>query len=140
MDLAELEENLALFDDWMERYQYIIALGGQLPALSDAYKTDEYKVRGCISQVWLKSTVVDGPPRTLTFDGDSDSAIVKGLVAILRIVLSGQEPREILQTDLRAIFARVGLEQHLSPNRRNGFFSMVERVQREAAAIEGSSV
>ena len=130
MDADELEKRLTFFDDWTDRYQYIIALGRKLPALDETYKTDLYKVRGCISQVWLKSNIVEGSPTTLEFKGDSDSAIVKGLIAILHICLSGRPPQEILDEDLEGLFQRIGLEQHLSPNRRNGFFSMVEELTR----------
>ena len=130
MDADELEKRLTFFDDWTDRYQYIIALGRKLPALDETYKTDLYKVRGCISQVWLKSDLVEGSPTTLEFKGDSDSAIVKGLIAILHICLSGRPPQEILDEDLEGLFQRIGLEQHLSPNRRNGFFSMVEELTR----------
>ena len=137
MDAAELETRLAFFDDWTDRYQYIIGLGRKLPELDAAYKTDQYKVRGCISQVWLKSELLDGAPRTLAFRGDSDSAIVKGLIAILHTCLSGRTPREILDEDIEGLFKRIGLEQHLSPNRRNGFFSMVEELTRCAAVAEG---
>ena len=136
MDAAELETRLTFFDDWTDRYQYIIGLGRKLPELDPAYKTDNYKVRGCISQVWLKSEIVSGPPKTLVFAGDSDSAIVKGLIAILHTCLSGRTPREILDEDLEGLFGRLGLEQHLSPNRRNGFFSMVEELTRHAAVAE----
>ena len=137
MDAAELETRLTFFDDWTDRYQYIIALGRKLPELDEAYKTDEYKVRGCISQVWLKSELTEGSPTTLVFKGDSDSAIVKGLIAVLHTCLSGRTPREILDEDVEGFFRRIGLEQHLSPNRRNGFFSMVEELTRCAAIAEG---
>ena len=136
MDAAELETRLTFFDDWTDRYQYIIALGRKLPELEERYKTDEYKVRGCMSQVWLKSEVVQGEEQTLEFRGDSDSAIVKGLIAVLHICLSGRTPKAILAEDLEGLFQRVGLEQHLSPNRRNGFFSMVEELTRSAAVAD----
>lgn len=136
MDAAELETRLTFFDDWTDRYQYIIALGRKLPELDAAYKTDDYKVRGCMSQVWLKSEIIEGDPSTLEFRGDSDSAIVKGLIAILHICLSGKTPRAILGEDLEGLFKRIGLEQHLSPNRRNGFFSMVEELTRSAAVAD----
>lgn len=142
MDAAELETRLTFFDDWTDRYQYIIALGRKLPELDAQYKTDDYKVRGCMSQVWLRSEIVDADPRVLEFRGDSDSAIVKGLIAILHICLSGRTPQAILAEDLEGLFKRIGLEQHLSPNRRNGFFSMVEELTRSAAiadAAEGAS-
>lgn len=133
MDAAELETRLTFFDDWTDRYQYIIALGRKLPELDPLYKTDDYKVRGCMSQVWLRSVIVDSTPTTLEFLGDSDSAIVKGLIAILHICLSGRTPQAILDEDLESLFQRIGLDQHLSPNRRNGFFSMVEDLTRSAA-------
>ncbi|MGB0591480.1 MAG: SufE family protein [Myxococcota bacterium] len=136
MDAAELETRLTFFDDWTDRYQYIIALGRKLPELEEAYKTDTYKVRGCMSQVWLKSEIIDGETPTIEFRGDSDSAIVKGLIAILHICLSGRTPRAILDEDLEGLFQRIGLEQHLSPNRRNGFFSMVEELTRSAAVAD----
>jgi len=138
VDASELETRLTFFDDWTDRYQYIIALGRKLPELDPQYKDDVHKVRGCISQVWLRSEVVEGPPPTITFRGDSDSAIVKGLIAILHICLSGRTPREILDEDLEGFFQRIGLEQHLSPNRRNGFFSMVEELTRCAAVVEAT--
>jgi cysteine desulfuration protein SufE len=133
LDAAELETRLTFFDDWTDRYQYIIALGRKLPELDPLYKTDDYKVRGCMSQVWLRSVIVDSTPTTLEFRGDSDSAIVKGLIAILHICLSGRTPQAILDEDLESLFQRIGLDQHLSPNRRNGFFSMVEDLTRSAA-------
>jgi cysteine desulfuration protein SufE len=136
LDAAELERRLTFFDDWTDRYQYIIALGRKLPELDDAYKTDDYKVRGCLSQVWLRCEITEHSPPTIEFRGDSDSAIVKGLIAILHISLSGRTPRAILDEDLESFFQRLGLEQHLSPNRRNGFFSMVEELTRSAAIAE----
>ena len=135
MNTEELVENLELFDDWSDRYEYIIGLGRKLPPLPDDFRTDTYKVRGCISQVWLKSEVVEDSPRRLEFLGDSDSAIVKGLFAILRVIYSGRTAAEILAVDLDAVFAQLGLEQHISPNRRNGFFSMVEEIKKSAAVV-----
>ena len=106
-----------------------------LEILDDADRSETNKVEGCISQVWLKSQVEkNGSPR-LHFTGDSDSAIVKGLVAILRVVYSGKTADEILAVDLESVFRDLGLEQHLSPNRRNGFFSMVEQIRREARIL-----
>ncbi len=131
MGAAELLEDLDLFDDWVERYQYIIDLGKKLPPLPEADHTDANKVRGCMSQVWLTHSF-DGA--ALTFQGDSDAAIVKGLIALLFEVYSGQAPADILAFDLPAFFEQLGLSEHLSPNRRNGFFSMVERIRAAAAA------
>ena len=98
--------------------------------MSDADKNDLTKVEGCMSQVWLK-TKTDG--EVLSFIGESDAHIVRGLIAVLRIILSGKTKEEIRQTDVEAVFKQLGLESHLSPTRRNGFFAMVERIKSEAA-------
>jgi cysteine desulfuration protein SufE len=138
MNAAELEDNLGLFENWEERYQYVIALGAKLPPYPEEFRDDHHKVEGCISQVWLRPEVIEGTPRRVEFHGDSDSAIVKGLFAILRVLYSGSTPDEILAVDLEDFFRRVGLEQHLSPNRRNGFFSMVEEIRRTALVLQKS--
>lgn len=137
MDFAELESNLLFFEDWADRYQYIIGLGAKLPPLDDQYRTDTYKVEGCLSQVWLHTEITDD--RRLLFNADSDSAIVKGLFAILRILFSDKTADEILAVDLDQAFAQIGLEQHLSPNRRNGFFSMIEEMRRAAVVVKATS-
>lgn len=140
MDFSELEANLLLFDDWSDRYQYIIGLGAKLPPLDERYRTDAHKVEGCMSQVWLQSEIVeeDGQKR-LRFNADSDSSIVKGLFAILRILYSEKTAEEILAVDLEEAFRRIGLDQHLSPNRRNGFYSMIEEMRRAATVVKATS-
>lgn len=130
----DIEDRLMAFgDDWMEKYQYIMGLGERLPVLPEEFKTDKYKVDGCISQVWLKMDVQDDT--VMTFTGDSDSAIVKGLVAILRELLSERSGNEIVKEDVEGFFQRVGLEEHISMNRRNGFFSMVRDIKKAAAVL-----
>jgi len=130
----DIETRLMAFgDDWMEKYQYIMALGERLPQLPEEYKTDDYKVEGCISQVWLKMDVSENT--VLSFTGDSDSAIVKGLVAILRELLNDRSGKEIINEDVEAFFQRIGLEEHISMNRRNGFFSMVRDIKKAAAVL-----
>jgi cysteine desulfuration protein SufE len=129
LTLAEIAENFELFDDWEERYRYIIDLGRALPPLPEQYKTDDFKVRGCISQVWVVCDRHEAQPARLTFKADSDAAIVKGLVAILLALYSGKTAAEILAIDIHDVFKRLNLEQHISPNRRNGFFAMVERIR-----------
>ena len=136
MDFSELEANLLLFEDWTDRYQYIIGLGAKLPALDEQYHTDTYKVEGCLSQVWLHSEIVDD--RRLRFNADSDSSIVKGLFAILRILFSDKTADEILAVDLDQTFAQIGLDQHLTPNRRNGFYSMIEEMRRAALVVKAT--
>lgn len=128
--IDELVDNFALFDDWEERYRYLIDLGGQLPPMDEALKTPASKVQGCMSQVWMVAGW-DEQGR-LTLLADSDAQIVRGLIAVLVAAFSGQTREGILKTDIDAVFKKLGLDQHLSPNRRNGFYSMVERVQQFA--------
>ena len=137
MDTIEhLVEDFELLDEWEDRYRYVIELGKELPELSDAQRTAENKVQGCVSQVWLETTVdrsaADSP--VMTFVGDSDAHIVRGLIAILFRMFSGQSARAILETDALAVFQRIGLDDHLTPQRSNGLRSMVERIRRDAEA------
>jgi cysteine desulfuration protein SufE len=127
MTIDELIENFELFDEWEDRYRYLIDLGREMPPLDDAYKVDAFKVEGCMSQVWLVPSPAESG--VLRFRADSDSAIVKGLVAVLLILYSGRTAREILDTDIEGVFARIGLDQQISPNRRNGFYAMVETIR-----------
>ncbi len=129
--LAELKDEFDLLGDWEERYRYVIELGRELAPLSDAERTDPYKVRGCASQVWL----VTEPQRdgALKFRGDSDAHIVRGLIAILLRLYSGRTPAEILGFDAKAAFDKLGLTGAISAQRSNGLFSMNERIRRDAA-------
>jgi len=127
MNIKELVDNFSLLDDWEDRYKYLIDLGDALPDMPEALKTETSKVRGCMSQVWMVLGW-DGDGR-LTMLADSDAQIVRGLIAVLRTVFAGKTADEIAGIDIEAEFAQLGLDQHLSPNRRNGFFSMVERVK-----------
>lgn len=128
--LEELSDNFSLFDDWEDRYRYLIDLGRDLPHLGEAYKTDEYLVRGCTSRVWLVPHI-EGD--RLTFEADSDAHIVRGLIALLMVAFHGKTLEQIRQTDIEKTFREIGLDQHLSPNRRNGFYAMVERIKLLAA-------
>ncbi len=134
--IDDIVEDFALLDDWDDRYRYVIELGRALPPLPDSAHTDANKVQGCASQVWLISHVApDGPQGpVLTFEGDSDAHIVRGLVAILIALYSGKGAREILATDALDLFNRIGLRENLTPQRSNGLRSMVERVRAEANA------
>lgn len=134
MAFDELADNFELFDDWEDRYRYIIDLGKKLPPLPDAFKTDATKVRGCMSQVWLVHARLPGEDHRFAFAADSDAHIVRGLIAVLITLYSGKSAAEIAEIDAEAAFARLGLDQHLSPSRRNGLFSMVGRIQALAAA------
>lgn len=134
--IDELAENFSLFDEWEDKYGYIVDLGRQMDALPDAEKGEETKVHGCMSQVWIKPEVEDGPPPRLHFRGDSDAHIVKGLIAILLKVYSGRTPREILDVDPKEMMSRLELENHISPNRRNGLVSMIETIRGYAARLK----
>ena len=132
----ELIEDFALLDDWEDRYRYIIELGRGLSPLSQDEYSDVYKVKGCTSQVWLVPEVIEATPPRFQFRGDSDAHIVKGLVALIVGLYSGKTAEEMMALDIRAVFDQLGLAEHLSPNRRNGFFAMVDRIQDLAAASE----
>lgn len=132
MQVDELIENFEFLGDWEERYRYIIELGRKLPPMPAEDHNETTKVRGCMSQVWLSHRVEAGPPLRLEFVGDSDAHIVKGLIALLFLLLSGKTPQEILDTDVNGVFERLGLEAHISMNRRNGFYAMVERIRQTA--------
>ncbi|MBL8771461.1 MAG: SufE family protein [Phenylobacterium sp.] len=128
--LSELADEFDLLGDWEERYRYVIEMGRDLAPLSDAERSDETKVRGCASQVWLVTEPqADG---TLRFRGDSDAHIVRGLIAILLRLYSGRSASEILAFDARAAFDKLGLSGALSSQRSNGLASMVARIRRDA--------
>lgn len=134
MDIDELSDTFEMLGDWEERYRYLIELGRKLPTMPESEHDEAHKVRGCMSQVWLAATEKEGPPTTLEFRGDSDAHIVKGLIALLLKLTSGKTPQEILDLDIGSAFTRLGLENHISMNRRNGFYSMVERIKQMAVA------
>lgn len=127
MTINAIAEDFAALDDWEDRYKYLIDLGNSLPVMDDSLKTEASKVRGCMSQVWMVLGW-DGQGR-LTLLADSDAQIVKGLIAILQALFAGKTAVEISGIDVEKTFRDLGLEGHISPNRRNGFFSMVEVVR-----------
>lgn len=136
MRLSDIRDDFSLLDDWEDRYRYVIELGRKLPAFPDAARTEANKVRGCASQVWLVSHVApDG--ETITFEGDSDAHIVRGLVAVLFAIYDGMSPAEILATDAQAIFTELGLAEHLTQQRSNGLASMVARIRKDASDALG---
>ncbi|MCC7304624.1 MAG: SufE family protein [Alphaproteobacteria bacterium] len=128
--LEKLAENFALFDDWEGRYRYLIDLGRGLPAMDEALKTDETLVRGCTSRVWLVAQTKDG---TFHFTADSDAHIVRGLIALLVAAYQDKPVSEVSKINIEETFRAIGLEEHLSPNRRSGFYAMVERIRQLAA-------
>lgn len=128
-------EDLSFLDDWEDRYRYIIELGRSLPPLPDAARIDANKVRGCASQVWLDTHVNDetSPDPVMTFAGDSDAHIVRGLVALAIALYSGKRASEVAATDAVELFGRLGMKEHLSAQRSNGFRSLVDMMRNEAA-------
>jgi cysteine desulfuration protein SufE len=142
MSIDEIIENFDLLEEWDDRYRYLIELGRALPPLPETARTDANKVQGCASQVWLATSIkpngASGP--VLDFEGDSDAHIVRGLIAVLFALFSGKGAKDILSTDAVALFQKLGLREHLTPQRSNGFRSMVERIRRDANAALSVSV
>lgn len=129
MDLNELIENFEFFDSWEEKYQYVIDLGRNLEKLPEEYKTDDWKVQGCQSQVWLVPEVNNG---VFHFKGDSDAILVKGIIAVVFLIYNDKSAEEIKSIEVFKIFAKLGLEENLTPSRRNGMMSMVQKIRQYA--------
>jgi cysteine desulfuration protein SufE len=129
--IDEIVENFAFFDDWEDRYRYVIDLGRELQPLPDGLKTEANIVHGCQSQVWIAHELVEG---RLHFRLDSDALIVRGLIAILLAAFDGHTPEEILRYDVDGLFERLDLLRHLSPTRGNGLAALVRRIRDIAAA------
>jgi len=135
MSIEQIIDDFGILDSWDDRYRYVIELGRALPEFPDAARTDRNKVQGCASQVWFVSetqAAKNGGGPVIELKGDSDAHIVKGLIAILFALYSGQPAKKILDTDAIALFNRLGLGEHLTPQRSNGFRSMVERIRADA--------
>lgn len=132
--VTEIADEFAFFTDWEERYAHMLDLGKALAPLSAAERNDETKVRGCASQVWLVSETKPDEPGKLFFRGDSDAHLVRGIIAVLLRIFSGRTPADIASADPQAIFARLGLSDALTPQRSNGAYAMMQRMQRDAAS------
>ena len=133
MTIDEIRDNFALLEDWDDRYRYVIELGRTLEPMPEAEHSASNKVQGCASQVWLSRRIDrTGSEPVLTYLGDSDAHIVRGLIAILLTLYSGRTPRDILATDAPAVFDELGFREHLTPQRSNGLRSMVERIRSDA--------
>ncbi|AOW18264.1 Fe-S metabolism protein SufE [Polaribacter vadi] len=134
MTIKEIQEEIidefSMFDDWMERYEYIIELGKSLPIINDEYKLDENLIKGCQSKVWLFSELEND---TVKYTADSDAILTKGIAALLLRVYSGQKPADILTAETKFI-DEIGLKEHLSPTRANGLVSMVKQIKMYAIA------
>lgn len=126
----EIVEEFELFDNWEDKYEYIIDMGKKLPLLDDAHKKDEHRIRGCQSTVWMVSELRDGK---IFYQADSDAVIVKGLISMLIRVLSGQTPQDIIQADLGFI-DRIGMTSHLAQTRSNGLRAMIKQMKLDATA------
>jgi cysteine desulfuration protein SufE len=134
MSIDTIIEDFEFLDDWEDRYRYVIELGKALEPLPESERTDVNKVNGCVSQVWLYSEIDQSNPKFphLKFVGDSDAHIVRGLIAILFAIFSKRSAEEIMKIDPVDTFTRLGLKEHLTPQRSNGLFSMVDRIKRDA--------
>ena len=128
----EIAEEFSLFDDWMQRYEYMIELGKSLPIIDPEYKTDDNIIKGCQSKVWVHADLED---KKLVFTADSDAIITKGIIAILIRVFSNQHPDAILDADTSFI-DKIGLKEHLSPTRANGLVSMIKQLKMYAIAFK----
>ena len=136
MTIKEIQEEIidefSMFDDWMERYEYIIELGKSLPLINDAYKLESNLISGCQSKVWLHSEIEND---TINFTADSDAILTKGIVALLLRVFNNQKPSDILSADLYFV-DEIGLKEHLSPTRANGLVSMIKQIKLYALAFQ----
>ncbi|GIM54349.1 Fe-S metabolism protein SufE [Capnocytophaga cynodegmi] len=128
----EIVEEFSFFDDWMQRYEYLIELGKSLPLIDDTYKTDDYTIKGCQSKVWLFANLENGK---VVYTADSDAIITKGIVALLIRVFSNQKPEDIVKANT-AFIDQIGLKEHLSPTRANGLVSMIEQMKQYALVYQ----
>lgn len=131
----EIIDEFSMFDDWEERYQYVIDLGNSLPLVNEQYKTEDNIIKGCQSKVWLHGEQNDG---SIVFTADSDAILTKGIIAILIRVFSNQKPADILEADTKFI-DEIGLKEHLSPTRANGLVSMIKQIKMYALAFSAKS-
>ncbi len=127
----EIVDEFSMFDDWMQRYEYIIELGKKLPLIKEEYKTEDNLIKGCQSKVWLKGEQIDDK---IVFTADSDAILTKGIIAILIRVFSNQKPSDIIDADMDFI-DEIGLKEHLSPTRANGLVSMIKNIKMYALAF-----
>lgn len=127
----EIVEEFSIYDDWMDKYQYIIDMGKELPLIDEKYKTEENLIKGCQSQVWFHADFQNGK---VVFTADSDAVITKGLASLMIRVFSNQPPKDIVNADLD-FMDKIGLRQHLSPTRANGLLSMIKQIKYYAVAF-----
>lgn len=135
ISLDDIADVFELLGDWEQRYAYLVELGEKLPKMPEKYRTDEYKVKGCMSQVWVHACPDSRDPRVVYFCGDCDTAIIKGVLALLIQLASGRPIETIEQLDVDEFFERLGLDEHLSPNRHVGVYGIVELMKQQARAL-----
>lgn len=130
--IETIRDDFTLLDDWEDKYRYVIELGEQLPPFPDSARDDGHRVQGCVSRVWLIAEVDEGADPQIHLQGDSDAHIVRGLVAIMLALYSGQRASEIEAIDAEETLRALGLDEHLTPQRANGLRSMIKRIKQEA--------
>ena len=135
----EVLENFELLDDWEARYAYLVELGEALPPLDDAYRTEDNRVHGCVSKVWVRAVADPDDPTRLRYVGDCDTAIIKGVLALLIELMSGHTPEEIAALDIDGLFDELKLGENLSPNRHFGIYAVVDRMKKQASGEETSA-
>jgi len=139
-NIDDLIADFSFLDDWEDRYMHVIELGKNLAPLKGAERNDQTKVKGCVSQVWLVQDVSDAKPPVITYRGDSDAHIVKGLVAIVLTIFSGRTAKDIVDIDAARILAKLGLAEHLTPQRSNGLHAMIARIRQDARNFDCSKL
>lgn len=140
--MASLDDIVDIFEllgDWDQRYQYLMELGEQLPAMPEVLKTEDNKVKGCMSQVWVSAWRDTADPDLVRFYGDCDTSIIKGVLALLIELSAGKTVAEIEQLDVDELFSRLNLDEHLSPNRHLGVYAIVELMKRQARDLQPAS-
>ena len=138
-DLDDIVEIFELLGDWDQRYQYLVELGEQLPAMPEQLKTDQNKVKGCMSQVWVSARHSPTNPGLLVFHGDCDTSIIKGVLALLIQLSTDKTAAEVERLDLDAIFSRLNLDEHLSPNRHVGVYAIVDLMKKQVRALRSEA-
>jgi cysteine desulfuration protein SufE len=137
-NLDAIVDGFELLGDWEQRYQFLIELGEQLPLMPEALKTDDNKLKGCMSQVWVSAYTNRGDSSLIRFHGDCDTSMIKGVLALLIQLVSGKTAREIEALDLDEVFRRLRLHEHLSPNRHVGVYAIVEQMKQQTRRLRSN--
>lgn len=134
-DIDDIVADFEMLGEWSARYEYLVELGEGLPPMDDAHRTEENRVQGCISKVWVHAERDPGAPSQVRYSGDCDTAIIKGVLALLIDLMSGRTPADIALLDVDGLFERLQLAEHLSPNRHFGIYGIVELMKSQARAL-----